>query len=303
MPAMKSSRKKSAVVEATGKTAGSVATESGGNSAGAMQVQVPEGVSLLRGVAVFSLVFAVSMSFFASGYFLGFGSGPVANTGVVAISQGLSGVALQGRGLGAKINIVSVTSDGQGALNEGSVEIIPGNGKILLSLNPFSEPDTQDSVQTAALVAQKFTGKSLSGSDVIFSVNKTDAKLIGGPSAGAAFTVATIAALEGKTVRSDAALTGTINSDGSIGQIGGVIEKATAAADKNLSIFLVPKGQKVFTVYQQVRNQQQRGNVTIISARYVPQIVDLQDYLDKEGYKMKVEEVSSINEAVGLMLA
>ena len=52
---------------------------------------------------------------------------------------------------------------------------------------------------------------------------------VDGPSAGALFTVAVIAALRGDAVRPDATLTGTINPDGSIGPVDGVVQKFGAA--------------------------------------------------------------------------
>ena len=66
-----------------------------------------------------------------------------------------------------------------------------------------------------------------------------------GPSAGAALTIATIAALKHDSIRSDVVITGTINADGTIGQIGGVLEKAQAAKDIGAKLFLVPVGQGV----------------------------------------------------------
>jgi len=204
--------------------------------------------------------------------------------------------------LSASANIVAVTQDGNGIVSQAKVELVQGSGRILLSVNPFIEPDTQDSATTAALVAQKFTGKSLADRDFILSIQNSGASLVGGPSAGAAFTLATIAAIEKKQVRPDAAITGTINPDGSIGQIGGVIEKATAAAEKGLLLFVVPKGQKTVTYYEQQQQESRRGNFTITRTFYVPKQVDLQDYLNQQGYSIQVSEVSSISEAAQLMI-
>jgi len=91
--------------------------------------------------------------------------------------------------------------------------------------------------------AAAFSQVNITGNDILISfvINGT---VIGGPSAGAATTIATIAALEGKTVRLDYVLTGTIEEDGSIGQVGGVFDKAVAAEKHNITRFLVPYGQK-----------------------------------------------------------
>jgi uncharacterized protein len=66
-----------------------------------------------------------------------------------------------------------------------------------------------------------------------------------GPSAGAAITLTIIAGVLNKTPDSKFLITGTIESDGSVGQVGSVKEKATAAAASGAKVFLVPVGQKV----------------------------------------------------------
>lgn len=255
---------------------------------------------ILPTVLVVALAVVSLVVFFGFGYYAGLHSLPASVPGPEVPEVG--GLPLRDSRLASSINIVSMTSAGEGSVNQGDVEITPGNGRILFAINPFVEPDTQDSVQAAAKVAQEYTGKSLKGKDVIFSVENTDAKLVGGPSAGAAMTVATIAAIEGKGVKSDVAITGTINADGSIGQIGGVIEKATAAAEKGLSLFVVPKGQKSFTYYEQQERRSQRGNITIIRTSYLPKIIDLQQYLADQNYSMRIAEVSKIGDAVSLLL-
>ncbi|MFH1531412.1 MAG: S16 family serine protease [Pseudomonadota bacterium] len=52
---------------------------------------------------------------------------------------------------------------------------------------------------------------------------------VDGPSAGALFTVAVVAALRGDAMRPEATITGTINPDGSIGPVDGVVQKFDAA--------------------------------------------------------------------------
>lgn len=217
-------------------------------------------------------------------------------------TTGAGTASLQNSPASARINILAVSSDGNGMVSTGAVQIIPGNGKILFELNPFVEPDTQDSVQTAAAVAQQYTGQSMATKDIIYSVENTNAQLIGGPSAGAAMTVATIAAMEEKQVRADAAITGTINFDGSIGQVGGVAEKALAAAQKGLNLFVVPTGQKVETYNIPTQQTIHRGMFSITRVIYTQQTVDLAQYLSQKGYNMRVVEAANIKDAVKLLI-
>ncbi len=196
--------------------------------------------------------------------------------------------------------VVAVTSDGGGLVGSVDVEVNLGRGRVLMNTNPFLEPDTQYSAETAAAIAESYTKKSLDDRDVIYSFD-IDGQVLGGPSAGAAMAIATIAAVDGKQVRDDVAVTGTINSDGTIGPVGGILEKAGAAADKGVKLFLVPEGQSRITTYERVVEQQQRGSFTYQRVRYVPKTLDLIEYAQSE-LGIEVREVSTIGEAVSYML-
>lgn len=71
---------------------------------------------------------------------------------------------------------------------------------------------------------------------------KIDAGSIGGPSAGMMFTLEIYSRITGKDLRRgrEIAGTGTINEDGSIGQIGGVDKKVATASQEGAKIFLCP---------------------------------------------------------------
>ena len=196
--------------------------------------------------------------------------------------------------------VVAVTSDSKGLVGSVDVEINPGRGRVLMDTNPFLEPDTQYSAETAASVAENYTKKSLDDRDVIYSFD-IEGQVLGGPSAGAAMTVATIAAIEGKDVRDDVAITGTIEEDGKIGFVGGVLEKLQAASEKGVKLFLVPEGQSKLTTYERVVEQQQRGGFVFQRVRYVPRTLDLSEYAKNE-LGIEVREVTAIDEVASYML-
>lgn len=195
--------------------------------------------------------------------------------------------------------IVAVRSDTQsGVLGTVRVEVKEGTGNVLVNTNPFVEPDTQYSVREAVEVAANFTHVNLTTKDLIISFD-IQGSLIGGPSAGAATTVATIAALQGRKVRPDVAITGTIEAGGYIGQVGGVFDKAVAAQKSNLSLFLVPYGQKKVVYYEQQVEEQKIFGFSFTRVYYTPKEIDLGEYLKGT---MAVEEVLTIAEAVSYML-
>ena len=196
-------------------------------------------------------------------------------------------------------NIVAVRSDTySGVMGTVRVELKEGNGDVLVNTNPFVEPTTQYSIREAVRVAENFTNMNVSNKDVIisFDINGT---LIGGPSAGAATTVALIAVMEGKHVKQDVAITGTIEEGGYIGEVGGVLEKAVAAEKNGMKLFLVPKDQKKLIYYEQKIEERDIFGITFTRVYYIPKELDLGEYM--EG-KMDVEEVSTIGEVVAYMI-
>jgi len=202
----------------------------------------------------------------------------------------------------ASTYVLAVKSDqSTGLLGRVSIEINPGKGRVLMDTNPFLEPDTQYSAETAVKVAENYTGKNLNDRDVILSFDVTG-QVLGGPSAGAAMTVATIGAIEQKEVKKDVAITGTIETNGKVGQIGGVIQKAEAAAKNGVKLFLVPESELILTYYErQITKEKIAPNFVIQRVSYVPKTLDLKNYTMTE-WKMETKGVSTIEDVVKYML-
>jgi len=145
--------------------------------------------------------------------------------------------------------VAAVKGDGGGAIIPLEIKVLP-KGTGLLSVNIKNvelQAGAQDSVRLAAAVASQLSRVNLNTVDVDVSfVNQGAGKVsVDGPSAGGAMTAAIYAALAKKSISSSVLMTGTIETDGSIGSVGGVDRKATAARDQGARKFLVPKGQKV----------------------------------------------------------
>lgn len=215
------------------------------------------------------------------------------------ISRLEANISLIGR---AEINIVAVRAVSEGFFStryEGltlkcTVELHVGSGRVLVNTVPRIGIDLQTSAQTAAAVAEKFTGESLSRTDVIITVvAKEDVSVVDGPSAGAAIAIAIIAAIKGENLSDKVFITGTIMPDGSIGKVGGVAEKAEAAAAKGGKLFLVPRGQGTIIVYKRV--EKNVPPFTIIT--WEPVQMSLEEYLSQRGYNMTVREVGNVSEA------
>jgi len=215
------------------------------------------------------------------------------------ISSGEATIGIVGH---ASISIVAVRAVQrgfslryEGVVMTADVELREGKGRILVNTIPKIGIDVQTSVVTAVKVAEKLTGVSLGKTDVVLTIKASqNVNVVDGPSAGSAIAVALIAAIRGDEINKAVYMTGTINNDGSIGPVGGVAEKALAAAANGSKVFLVPKGQSRIVIYLPHESHPLPG-VTII--KYEKKLVDLQDYLKEAGYSITVKEVQSIEEA------
>ncbi len=182
-----------------------------------------------------------------------------------------------------------------GAMIHVSVEIKPGSGRVLVVTKPLMGVVFQDAANVAVYVAQKKTGIPLSGSDVIFSVTSdVEIPAVDGPSAGALMGIVTIAALQNKSLRQDVTITGSIDKDGRIGEIGGVVEKAIAAKKSGKSLILIPSDNSRLIRYVEERKELAPGFI-IIERR--PVAVDAREFIEEQ-VGIEVEYVGDVDEAI-----
>lgn len=165
-------------------------------------------------------------------------------------------------GLDGKVNQMKLLAVQQGEKGyEGSIadlylELKEGTGRVFLDTFPLTKMDTQISTRFAKEIACDYIkdltqeqGKDRQGSDdnkckkydFIYTI-KADSNIIGGPSAGAAMAALTVVSLLDLRYDDKITVTGTINSGGIIGQVGGVKEKLEAAANNSLKKILIAKG-------------------------------------------------------------
>jgi len=193
-----------------------------------------------------------------------------------------------------QILVPAVDSSGEGVVTKLIVYVLPGSGKTLVDINQLLFwVDTQQSIQTAKSVAQKLTGIDLSNFDIVYSIEDINASIIGGPSAGAALTIATIAAIQGKKIKNDISITGTINPDGTIGPVGGIIPKANALKNAGIKTFLVPNGQGTQVNYVPQEECEKVGRFTFCRITYKKEIINV-----GKSIGIDVIEINNIKEAL-----
>ena len=143
------------------------------------------------------------------------------------------------------IKLLAVQEDGNGKFIGSDadlyLELKPGSGRVFLETTPLTKLDTQLSTRFAKEIACDHFDLDCNSYDFFYTIN-ADSSIIGGPSAGAAIAALTTIAVLDLPYNPEITLTGTINSGGIIGPVGGVKEKVDAAVEAGLKKVLIPKG-------------------------------------------------------------
>jgi predicted S18 family serine protease len=190
-----------------------------------------------------------------------------------------------------------VTTEG-GMVNI-SVEVAPGKGRVLVQTTPLMGTVFQDAANHAVAAAANHSGVDLSGADVIFSIRSPEeVSEIDGPSAGAAMAALLTSVLEGFPLNESVTVTGTIDENGRIGPIGGVLEKAEAAYRSGKTLFLLPaENNQVIGYREEVRLL---GNLRIV--RQLPVVMDAKTYL-QENLGIQVRYVDTLDDLLTYLRA
>jgi len=196
------------------------------------------------------------------------------------------------------IKAPAVDMHGNGVLTTLIVDAMPGMGRTLVDINQILFwVDTQNSINIAKNVAENVTGLDLSKYDIVYSI-QANASVIEGPSAGAAMGIATILELQNKQINEDVTITGTMSADGNIGKISGIVAKGKAAKDAGMTLFLVPEGQKYYTIYKEEKVCENYVIRTICWTKTKPEKVDVEEEVGIE-----VIEINNIREALKYFIA
>ncbi|MDE1856462.1 MAG: hypothetical protein KGH98_00075 [Candidatus Micrarchaeota archaeon] len=134
-----------------------------------------------------------------------------------------------------------ILTSNQGSLTTINLTVTTGSGNVSVVGPSEVANSTIDSAKTAASYAASYLRLNFSNYNFIYDIQ--DNGNVSGPSAGAAMTLLAISALSHRPLPTDFTVTGTIQSDGTVGEVGGVYDKVSAAASDGLSYALVPYAQ------------------------------------------------------------
>jgi len=165
------------------------------------------------------------------------------------VSEAAAGLALTGE-RSVSINALYYATDPSG-------QAIGGVSPVRISVRPAAQPGelrvgffeeevagTGDMWRAAGWMAVAAASQVLGIDPRHYEFSFSVGGRIDGPSAGTYMTIGVLAALLGDQLRDDAAMTGTINPDGTVGPVGGIPHKVQGAAEMGAKLVLIPAGQR-----------------------------------------------------------
>lgn len=161
----------------------------------------------------------------------------------------------------------------KGSVADLYLDIEEGKGRVFLETYPLAKLDTQISTRVAKEIACNYIDIDCEKYDFFYTL-RADSSIVGGPSAGGAIAVLTASMLKGWELDSNTAITGTINSGGLIGPVGGLEEKIEAASEEKISKVLISRGSRFSKKDNMTFDLESYGEDLNVS---VSEIVDLDD--------------------------
>ncbi|MDD4566920.1 Lon protease [Methanoculleus chikugoensis] len=180
----------------------------------------------------------------------------------------------------------------EGAMVNVSVEVVPGRGRVLVQTTPLMGITFQDAANLAVVVAANRSRADLTENDIIFSIQgPEDISEIDGPSAGALMAALLLSVLENIPLNESVTVTGTIDEDGKIGPVGGILEKAEAARRGGKTLLILSdENNQVCDYHEGTRSF---GGLRI--SRQWPPIVDSKEYIE-ENLGIRVKYVNTLDD-------
>jgi uncharacterized protein len=174
-----------------------------------------------------------------------------------------------------------------GAVSNLVVYTQPGTGYFFVETQPATGVDFQETANTVVAVASQRANVNPNQRDFEFVLrvpNGVDE--VDGPSAGLPMTIAAYSAITKKPANEYVYSTGTIDSGGNVGDVGGVYYKAEAAAQSGARVILVPYDQTVVSITSPLEANPTTG------------LVNLQSQLRHDGYNVNVVGVQNVDQAL-----
>ncbi len=174
----------------------------------------------------------------------------------------------------SSMQVPAVDANGNGILTTIQADVRSGSGGVYIDVEPFISVETQNSAKVAAQQAAKLAGVDLGKFDVFYKVI-ANTEVVDGPSGGQALGLLAYAEFTKKKIRTDLTATGSIEADGSIGKVGGILEKVEASQAAGIRLVLLPLGQAVQSGVDLAQYAQARWGMQVVEVRNLNESVAL----------------------------
>lgn len=187
------------------------------------------------------------------------------------------------------ITLLAVNEDNNGNAQGGStvklnLEIKPGSGQVYTNLNTIEEIDTQISIINSQKIACNIFSLPCEKYDFYYNFEGS-ALVLKGPSASSAIAILTTKTVLHEKVNNDVVITGSLNSGGIIGSVGGVEQKIKVADKENHSKILIP----IFSEYNQTKIDEENLSIKIIP---VLDLVDAYNNFNGKTYTLQTPKIN-----------
>lgn len=203
--------------------------------------------------------------------------------------------AVKRNGKTALLAVSDTTKGVEGALAELELELIDGIGRVFLETYPLTKADTQISMRFAKQVACNVFNLNCDRYDFIFTI-RAPTGIIGGPSAGAAAAVLIVAMFEDIELKGDIAVTGTINSGGIIGGVGGLDKKIQIAESNGIKKVLIPLGKRLIKADNKEIDLIELGKDEGVEVRETATLHEAMEEFTGASFKEKPAEIAADKE-------
>ena len=177
------------------------------------------------------------------------------------------------------------------------LDLQQGNNHVFLETFPPTKVSTQVSMRFAQQITCSVLDIDCSDYDFFYTIRSLPG-VVGGPSAGAAAAVLTASLLLDKPLRKDAAITGTINSGGLIGSVGGIKGKIKAASENGINLVLIPQGTRMYGEDELEIKDISKNETGLNDTNITSNKLDLIEY--GKNLSINVTEVATLTEAIEL---
>ncbi len=174
----------------------------------------------------------------------------------------------------SSMQVPAVSTNGQGILTVIEASVQKGGGNVFVDVEPLISLETQQSAKLAAQQAARAANVNPKEFDVFFKI-RANTESVDGPSGSHAMALLAYAEFTGRALRSDVTATGSIQVDGSIGRVGGILEKVEAANEAKVALFLLPAGQRIQSGVDLTQYAQSRWNMQVVEARNLTESIAL----------------------------